>query len=29
MKRWPHIINGLHRAGFSSAWLDLTTMKEN
>ena len=23
MKRCPHIINGLHRAGFSGGWLDL------
>jgi hypothetical protein len=29
MKKCPHIINGLHRAGFSGGWLDLTTMKEN
>jgi len=29
MKRCPHIIKGLHLAGFSNGWLDLTTMKEN
>lgn len=29
MKRCPHIINGLHKAGFSGGWLDLTTIKEN
>ncbi len=29
MKRCPHIINGLRRAGFSGGWLDLTTIKEN
>ncbi len=29
MKRCPHIINGLHKAGFSGGWLDSTTIKEN
>ena len=29
MKRCPHIINGLLRAGFSGGWLDEETLKEN
>lgn len=29
MKRCPHIINGLQKAGFKGGWLDLKTMKEN
>ena len=29
MKRCPHIINGLQRAGFSGGWLDLIPTKEN
>ncbi|MGV8945494.1 MAG: glucoamylase family protein [Lutibacter sp.] len=29
MKRCPHIINGLNRAGFSGGWLDKITIKKN